>query len=126
MSCMYEFGGKRIIFTNHLAPKKTIELRRCMAENPAVFAVNSQLYQAWISFWKKKPPELISKNESKVYMVFFLRTSCALSYKIYFNRNWVIFIKYQRAKSNTFCSYVYVTNYLSKFLHFSFLMRTKL
>lgn len=68
---MHVFGGKGIIFTNHLAPKKTIELRRCMAENPAVFAVNLQLYQAWISFLKKTNPELISKNESKVYMVFF-------------------------------------------------------
>lgn len=28
------------------AQKKTIELRRCTAENPAVFAVNLQLYQA--------------------------------------------------------------------------------
>lgn len=71
-------------------------------------------------FLKKNNLELIFKNESKVYMVFFLRISCVLFYKIYFNRNWVIFIKYYRVKLNIFCSYVYVINYLSKFLYFLF------
>lgn len=68
---MHVFGGKRIIFTNHLAPKKTIELRRCTAENPAVFAVNLQLYQAWISFKKKNPRTDFQKWKQSIHGVFF-------------------------------------------------------
>lgn len=56
---------------------------------------------------------------------FFYRTSCAKSYKIYFYRYEVFFTKYYRAKLYRYM-YMYATNYLSIFLHWSFSMLKKL
>lgn len=71
-------------------------------------------------FFFEKKPTWFPKMKAMYTCFVFFRTSCALSYKIYFYKNEVIFTKHYRAKSYR---YVYVTNYLSRFLHWPFSMR---
>lgn len=91
-TCIIWVKKEELFWQSYLAPKKTIERRRCLAENPTLSADNLQLYRAWILLQKKPYKHWIPKNESNVYIFFIEQTVLSLIKSIftemkYFSQN---------------------------------------
>lgn len=122
---MYYLGKKRRIILTKLFGSEENNWTQTVPGRKSYFICRQLTTLSSMNSSLKKPyKHWIPKNESNVYIFFIEQTVLSLIKSIFTEMKY-FFTKYYRAKLNRYM-YMYATNYLSIFLHWSFLMLKKL